>query len=420
MPRPLPTGFPNGIVWTEEEWRQLAQAWARHEKAHPDCSLPDRWKLLVPEVFAADRQRPLPKANLQTRAKRLFELLPDARKEAAAAPLAPSLSPVENKPLAPSRPALQIVPSAPAASRAPSNASVDEESSKRRRIFWTYDERQAFVRAYALLEQQHPHMPASTRVVKAQDMAIASGGITEDRRRTANPTVLLNSPELKPMLELAREEVSSRTSVAVTELSTSQPHPAPSKPSELGPPSRQGLLPSASGEPVAPVSLEGSPTALLAQAFEALLKNALASPLVQQALSDQLAPLMRQAVLDVLNGPPLDVQAAEAAPGASPDAPVQPVPESLPRKKLLIVGLLGSQQQEILSGFADKFDLRFLTQDDSSTRLEQHARSCDTTIGMVGFLSHAVEKHLKRASSDYRRCNGTLGELRRLLQGVDA
>ena len=44
-----------------------------------------------------------------------------------------------------------------------------------------------------------------------------------------------------------------------------------------------------------------------------------------------------------------------------------------------------------MAGFADKFELRFLTQDDSSSRREQHARSCDITIGMVGELRRTLQ-----------------------------
>ena len=47
-----------------------------------------------------------------------------------------------------------------------------------------------------------------------------------------------------------------------------------------------------------------------------------------------------------------------------------------------------------------------------------HARSCDITIGMVGYMSHSAEKHLRKAAPNYRRCNGTVGELLRVLQGL--
>lgn len=501
-----------GIAWTDEEWQRLAQAWARDEALHPQATEVERWKSLVPQLFAPDRQRPLPKARLQDRAKPLFERLPLARASlrsaltsaigvgSPAAPVAGALT--EDSPTPPPAPqetagaspqpgtalsasedaatpplsaaeevgegtSEQVFHSEPLAeapavdARLLSPALSSDEAAKRRRIFWTYDERLSFVRVYALLEHEHPRMPMSVRVDKAQKHLVATGELRAERRRTANPTVMLQSAELKPMLEQARIDLlkelqAQQTQAPVDALppagSAVMPAQGDSKDStfeaaragaahEGAPKIVPGVAPGvgsslpATPQGVPPVA-QLSGMELLALAAGAFLSEALASPRVQQALATSLAPLMRQAVIDVLNGPSLQEQAAPAAsptlaaeaslvgvppppvvaPVVAPGGP--PLPVRPPRKKLLVVGLLGSQQKEIMAGFADTFELRFLTQDDSSSRMEQHARSCDITIGMVGYMSHSAEKHLKKAAPNYRRCNGTVGELRRILQGL--
>ncbi len=482
------TSFGTGVQWSEQEWVQLAQAWAQDEQRQPEASSADRWKRLVPLVFAPERQRPLPKAKLETRAKRLFELLPEMRqrvnerpprgRKSSAGPepqfdnakaqvsLEASVPPEEVSPppavtdastSAPPEVALSgvqgdtsleaVEPSSKegpneaaeegtgqeAASASAPEAASEAEPSKRRRVFWTYEERVSFVRTYALLEHEHPLMPASERVKKVQDHLIAMGEMQPHRRRTANPTVLLNSAELLPLLEQARAELKAEFSgqapapklaAVATPLSMSLPVSAP-------PAAAPSSNPSPAEPPAPSQAAAASALDLLAQAAGAFLRDVLASPQAQSAvhglIQNSLMPLVRQAVAQAieeqLGGPSPTAAPASPANGSATAASTPPLGASVPSRpepktKVLVVGLLGSQQQDIRADFGSRLDLRFLTQDDSSTRMEQHARNCDLTIGMVGYMGHSAEKHLKKASSDYRRCNGTLGDLRRMLSSL--
>ena len=99
-------------------------------------------------------------------------------------------------------------------------------------------------------------------------------------------------------------------------------------------------------------------------------------------------------------------------------AAARPVP--MRRQSVLVVGLLGSQQHEISATYGETFDLRFLTQDDASTRMKENAAHVDVTYGMVGYMNHSVDKTLKKFAKDYRRVNGTVGDLKRSLMLLKA
>lgn len=202
-------------------------------------------------------------------------------------------------------------------------------------------------------------------------------------------------------------------------------------------------------------ALDSLPTAQLLQlTLVRLVSDALSSPAVVQALVGQVSAELSgklstqlgeslQALLRLREPPatkadgaaPAEGQTFEglapvkaydgperrASPGGLPGASDEAGPGGLARVeklRILIVGLLPGQQREIEQAYGSRAEVRFLTQDDSHVRMQQNARSCDVTIGMVGFLGHAAEKHLKKQSRDFRRCNGTLGELKRMLDSL--
>jgi ribosomal protein L12E/L44/L45/RPP1/RPP2 len=102
--------------------------------------------------------------------------------------------------------------------------------------------------------------------------------------------------------------------------------------------------------------------------------------------------------------------AVQRTPGIAPTAPVVKR-----QRKILIVGLRGDQEQIIKTAYKDKFDLRFLTQEATSKMMRENSANVDTTYGMVGFMHHSVDGTLNKVAKEYKRVNGTLGELKRML-----
>ena len=85
------------------------------------------------------------------------------------------------------------------------------------------------------------------------------------------------------------------------------------------------------------------------------------------------------------------------------------------QRKVLIVGLLGSQQEEIKRDFGQKLDLRFLPSEIPTKQARENAKSVDVTFGMVSYMSHPLDGALNKAAVNYRRVNGTVSDLKRLM-----
>lgn len=482
------------INWTPSEWEQLAWAWARDELEHREDSSQVRWKRLVPRIFPTSRQRPAPKARIEERAGQLFALLPKIYRqlkaetssgtsqvletqESSTKELPSAIAPASTEEakeavstplLSPSIESAAVNEHSPRAfdsllpqdslgmpdtqASAPQASIVGENTAKIRRIFWTYDERMAFAKAYVESEALTPRMPAVRRIAEVQDALVCAGGLDPSRRRKPNVAAILNAVELKPLLEQARLELKEATEnellKKVTSIATEPlaQQNAAIKATSADSASATGNTGESQGDaPAAAVAQATdsishlSSMTLLQMMLGVFLGEMLSQPRVQEALKSVLHATLKEVLaqgLTVQQGasPLAGPEALSAkysalqtpASGESAHLPPKvtvtfPSPRSSPspaKKRLLVVGLLGSQQTEVESSYGQHFDLRFLTQDDSATRMEQNAKGCDITIGMVGYLSHPTERHLKKASPDYRRCNGTVGDLKRMLHGL--
>ena len=466
------------INWTPSEWEQLAWAWARDELEHREDSSQVRWKRLVPRIFPTSRQRPAPKARIEERAGQLFALLPKIYRQLKAETSSGTSQVLETQesstkelPSAIAPPSIESaavnehpprafdsllpqdslgMPDTQAS--APQASIVGENTAKIRRIFWTYDERMAFAKAYVESEALTPRMPAVRRIAEVQDALVCAGALDPSRRRKPNVAAILNAVELKPLLEQERLELKEATEdellKKVTTIATEPlaQQNAAIKATSADSVSATGNTGESQGDaPAVAVSQATdsishlSSMTLLQMTLGAFLGEMLSQPRVQEALKSVLHATLKEVLVQGLTvqqgasslaGPEalsakysaLQTPASGESAHLPPKVTVTfPSPRSSPspaKKRLLIVGLLGSQQTEVESSYGQHFDLRFLTQDDSATRMQQNAKGCDITIGMVGYLSHPTERHLKKASPDYRRCNGTVGDLKRMLHGL--
>ena len=208
------------INWTPSEWEQLAWAWARDELEHREDSSQVRWKRLVPRIFPTSRQRPAPKARIEERAGQLFALLPiylrRLKAEASSGtspvleiqesvtkelPSARAPASIEEAKKAVSTPLLSPSIESAAVNEQPPKAfdslfpqdslgmpgtqasgplasTAGENTAKIRKIFWTYDERMAFAKAYVESEELKPRMPAVRRIAEVQDALVCAGART--------------------------------------------------------------------------------------------------------------------------------------------------------------------------------------------------------------------------------------------------
>ncbi|WP_031570612.1 hypothetical protein [Acidithiobacillus thiooxidans] len=93
--------------------------------------------------------------------------------------------------------------------------------------------------------------------------------------------------------------------------------------------------------------------------------------------------------------------------------------ESVARRKVLVVGLLGQQANVLKEQFGKHLDLSFWNEDRVNDRLQGLLDSNQTVFGATKFISHAIDGVLTR-SPDYRRVHGGVsklrGELRALLK----
>lgn len=89
-----------------------------------------------------------------------------------------------------------------------------------------------------------------------------------------------------------------------------------------------------------------------------------------------------------------------------------------PKRKVLIVGLLGVQAETVKQSYSDKLELRFLSQEDTVKRMREQSRGVDVTIGMVGFMSHPQDKALNKESENYRRVSNGVSGLKSVLHSI--
>lgn len=86
-------------------------------------------------------------------------------------------------------------------------------------------------------------------------------------------------------------------------------------------------------------------------------------------------------------------------------------------KKILIVGLLPQQQNEISKDFKEIYDLKFV-KDESIQQIKSIAVNCDEIILMTKFISHRHQDAAKSSGVIYSHCNGGVSELKDMLEAT--
>lgn len=136
---------------------------------------------------------------------------------------------------------------------------------------------------------------------------------------------------------------------------------------------------------------------------DALLKS-LARTMVAQFMTH-----VREALSEAMN--PEAIQ--EMLPVIPTVAPAERV--RLPR--VLVVGLKPSQSQLIFNEYRNDFDLRFVDSGQSAGAVKGKADTCDYVFGMVGFMSHSQDGHLKDHAG-FKRVPGGMDALRDRLNEI--
>lgn len=94
-----------------------------------------------------------------------------------------------------------------------------------------------------------------------------------------------------------------------------------------------------------------------------------------------------------------------------------PKPDKKHLKKILIVGLLPEQQNEISKEFKGIYDLRYV-KDESIHQIKSIASNCDEIILMTKFIGHRHQDAAKSSGVIYSYCNGAVSELKEILEAT--
>lgn len=86
--------------------------------------------------------------------------------------------------------------------------------------------------------------------------------------------------------------------------------------------------------------------------------------------------------------------------------------QKVKKKKILIVGLIHKQFNDIKSEFDDKFDLKLWANDGSNTTLRQMIKYSDHVIIMTNFISHSIDATVAQSNVKFTRISGGISTLK--------
>lgn len=84
----------------------------------------------------------------------------------------------------------------------------------------------------------------------------------------------------------------------------------------------------------------------------------------------------------------------------------------LKKKKILIVGLLHNQFNEIKHEYSEYFDLKLWSLDSSIPKLKSMLTYSDHTLVMVNFINHSADGVIANAKNPYSRISGGMSSLK--------
>ena len=92
---------------------------------------------------------------------------------------------------------------------------------------------------------------------------------------------------------------------------------------------------------------------------------------------------------------------------------------TLPKPRVMVVGLLGVQANSVAAELGNDLEMRFFTQEESHQRLTQQAQGADYALVMTKWCSHPTEFAVRRGGCpDFRRVSGGPSDLLRVLRQI--
>lgn len=242
------------------------------------------------------------------------------------------------------------------------------------KVYWNPEEEWNFLYIYSSLVMDHPNMGIGERIVKAMHVAVELGKLAPDRVRPFHNTSFLDPYREK--LETMREKVlRDRHEQAVK----------------------------AEAEAAAKALQNPDP------AVEATIQQVLV------LLNDKR---IQQRLRDILVARPIYETVGQPAAKHDPKMPEEPN-KSKPKKKVLIVGLIGTQMDTIKRAFSHKFDLKFVDKNGSRDLIRENASTADISICMSRWVNHDVSAIMKTKAEKnghkFTMCPGHLQDLQRIL-----
>jgi len=148
---------------------------------------------------------------------------------------------------------------------------------------------------------------------------------------------------------------------------------------------------------------------------------------LETALINAIVGTVTPMIMNILQSPEFSdaLRTAFVAPiltGATETKPVTsvtPTPPKEVRQKILIVGLLPQQGQEIHQLYGKRYDLRIFDSNVTSEKIRSLMPNMDRAIVMTKFISHRVQDVL-RGHAGFCHCNGSVAALKELLNTRDA
>jgi len=148
---------------------------------------------------------------------------------------------------------------------------------------------------------------------------------------------------------------------------------------------------------------------------------------LETALINAIVGTVTPMIMNILKSPEFSdaLRTAFVAPMLTAGTETNPVtclaprPPKEARPKILIVGLLPQQGQEIHQLYGKRYDLRIFDSNVTSEKIRSLMPNMDRAIVMTKFISHRVQDVL-RGHAGFCHCNGSVAALKELLNTRDA
>jgi hypothetical protein len=303
----------------------------------------------------------------------------------------------------------------------------------RRQVHWNEAEKRQVIERADYLMQQFAGMSASEATRKA-NLELPE----ERQRKPENLAWSMISAWAEPMMRLVKSERLAREHKAKEEAEAARREAieaearakAEAETQEARDRAERGAVEAAQREIESRIDEEVA--ARVAAIEQRMRTEQVARPMesIIQMFTDRFAEVAVKAFAGSINRAIQDQMLAMRIDAAvpTPRAAVQvekviaPPRERLP--KVLVVGLINQQEQDVKQAFADRIEFVFVksqTQGGSGAHggagMLAKANSCDIVVTMADFIGHDVDRNLKGLSIPYYRVNGSVSGLKRWLTG---